>query len=61
MNSDYEFIVATPAIFFCRGEHEKVIGHLQKENRSSTALHPGTRLYSFLEKDEHENKVMGIG
>jgi hypothetical protein len=27
MNSEYEFIVATPAIFICGGALEKVMGH----------------------------------
>jgi hypothetical protein len=26
-NSEYEFIVATPAVFICGGELEKVMGH----------------------------------
>jgi hypothetical protein len=30
MNSEYEFIVATPAIFIRRGEVENVMGHAMK-------------------------------
>ena len=53
--------MATNDTLICRSEFEKGIDIFRMEQERSIALHPGARLYSFLEQDEHENKVTEAG